>query len=146
MSIGIDDNAGPSRGLTENRPKTPDPESPEFPEELSPGPGPEAIPSTRRLSPGIEDPKEARLLEKIADLQRKRRIAALRRQVEEERRKLEALEGPSTGSTLLPTPTERATGRARSETVGGEEEPQSKRQQRDDDDEGKRKLVDHKEY
>ena len=101
ISTGIDVNAGPSRSLTDNRPKTLALESPESLEELSPGPGPgpEAIPSTRRQSPGVEDPEEVRLLEEITDLQQKQRMAALRRQVEEERRKLEVLEGPSTGST-----------------------------------------------
>ena len=147
MSTGIDDNAGPSRGPIENRPETPASESPESPEELSPGPGPgpETVPSTRRQGPGVEDPEEARLLEELADLRRRQRLAALRKEVEEERRNLAALEGPSTGSTLLPTPTERATGRPRSETVGGEEEPPPKRQRRDDDNEEKRKLVDLKE-
>ena len=148
MSTGIDDNAGPSRGPTENRPETPAPESPESLEELSPGPGPgpETVPSIHRQGPGVEDPEEVRLLEELADLRQRQRLATLRKEVEKERKNLAALEGPSTGSTLLPTSTERATGRPRSETVGGEEEPPQKRQRRDDDDEVKRKLVDPKEY
>ena len=132
MSTGIDDNTGPSRGPPENRPETPAPESsesPESPEELSPDPGPrpETAPSTHRQGPRAEDPEEVRLLEELADLRRRQRLAALRKEVEEERRNLAALEGPSTGSTLPPTPTERATGRPRSETVGREEEPPLKR-------------------
>ena len=67
MSTGIDDNAGPSRSPTENRPEIPAPESPESPEELSPSPGsgPEIVPSTHRQGPGVEDPKEACLLEEL---------------------------------------------------------------------------------
>ena len=85
-------------------------------------------------------------MEELADLRQRQRLATLRKEVKEERRNLAALEGSTTGSTFLPTHTERATDRPRSETVSEEEEPPPKRQRRDDDDEGKRKLVDPKEY